>query len=154
MCAQQRFRSACKFVQSQGYKTFFMLNSTEHELFSAYLLAEKFSCSAMFSKKEFAVISNLRFISRTKFMLNWVEHEKSFITLWPDQNLRKQRSLISQFRAALLGNALLAKALYRRSSVTVSIDENAQIRLRGKHKLIWAFALCICYCPRSQRLED
>ena len=30
-----------------------------------YLLAENFSCSAMFSKKDFAIVSNLRFISRT-----------------------------------------------------------------------------------------
>ena len=30
----------------------------------------------MFSKKEFAFDSNLRFIGRTNFMLSWVEHEK------------------------------------------------------------------------------
>ena len=69
-----------------------MLNSAEHEIFSAnkyenandsYLLAEKFSCSAMFSKKEFAVVSNVRFISRKKFMLSSVEHEKIFITSGP-----------------------------------------------------------------------
>ena len=35
-----------------------------------YLLADKFSCSAMFSKKEFAIVSNLRIISRTNFMLS------------------------------------------------------------------------------------
>ena len=35
----------------RGYKTFFMLNSAEHEIFSA----EKFSCSTMFSQKEFAI---------------------------------------------------------------------------------------------------
>ena len=52
-----------------------MLKSAEHEIFSAknikiptivgisYLLAEKCSCSAMFSKKEFAVLSNLRFLA-------------------------------------------------------------------------------------------
>ena len=53
-----------------------MLNSAEHEIFSANkfenannrlafsnLLAEKFSCSAMFNKKEFATASNLGFIS-------------------------------------------------------------------------------------------
>ena len=34
----------------------------------------------MFSKKEFAIVSNLRFISRKNFMLSRVEHEKSFIT--------------------------------------------------------------------------
>ena len=58
-----------------------MLNSAEHEILSAnkyenaklafsYLLAEKFSCLAMFSKKEFAIVSILRFISRTNFMLS------------------------------------------------------------------------------------
>ena len=35
----------------------------------------------MFSKKEFAFVSNLIFISRTNFMLSLVEHEISFITL-------------------------------------------------------------------------
>ena len=66
-----------------------MLNSAEHENFSAYkyekanklafsyLLAEKVSCSAMISKKEFAIVDNMRFISRTSFKLSWVEHEKS-----------------------------------------------------------------------------
>ena len=44
-------------------KLVFMLNSAEHEIFPAkkyenanYLLAEKYSCSAMFSKKEFAIL--------------------------------------------------------------------------------------------------
>ena len=41
------------------------------------------SCSFMFSKTEFAIISNLRFNSRTNFMLSWVEHEKCFITSGP-----------------------------------------------------------------------
>ena len=53
----------------------------------SYLLAEKFSCSAVFSQKEFAIVSNLRFISKTNFMLSSVEHEKSFIILGPDLNL-------------------------------------------------------------------
>ena len=87
----------------RGYKIFFMLNSAEHEIFSAnkyenanklafsYLLAEKITRSAMLSKKEFAIISNLRFISRTNFMLSWVEHEKSFITLGPDQTVQIRR---------------------------------------------------------------
>ena len=60
-----------------------MLISAEHEIFAAnryknsnnswhfhnYLLAQKFSCSAMFSKKESAIVSYLRFISGTNFML-------------------------------------------------------------------------------------
>ena len=70
-----------------------MLNSAEHEIISAniyenvafsYLLAKKFSCSAMFSKKEFGIVSNLRLISMKNSMLSWVEHEKSFITFGPD----------------------------------------------------------------------
>ena len=39
----------------------------------------------MFSKKEFAIVSILRFISMKNSMLSGVEHEKSFfITLGPD----------------------------------------------------------------------
>ena len=60
----------------QGFKTVFVFNSVEHEIFSAdkyenanniiysYLLA------AMFCKKEFAIVSKLRFISMKKFMLS------------------------------------------------------------------------------------
>ena len=55
----------------RGYKTFFVLNSAEHEkLAFSYFLAEIFSCSAMFSKKEIAIFSNLIFISRTNFMIS------------------------------------------------------------------------------------
>ena len=49
-----------------------MLNSAEHENLSANkyenandsLLAEKFSSSPMFSKKEYGFFSNLKFVSR------------------------------------------------------------------------------------------
>ena len=63
-----------------------MLNSAEHEIFSGnkYENANNsfmlWLAIAMFSKKELAIVSNLRFISMEKFMLSWVEHEKSFIT--------------------------------------------------------------------------
>ena len=50
-----------------------------------YLLAKKFSCTVMFGNNEFAIASNLRFISRKNFMLSLVEHEKSFIVLRPGQ---------------------------------------------------------------------
>ena len=53
-----------------------MLNSAEYEIFSAnkyenaklllaftHLLAEKIPCSARFSRKEFAIVSNMRIIS-------------------------------------------------------------------------------------------
>ena len=36
----------------------------------SYLLADKFSCSAMLSKKGFAIVSNLRFTSMTHSMLS------------------------------------------------------------------------------------
>ena len=45
---------------------------------------ERFSCSVMFSKKEFAIVCYLIFISRTYFMLSWVEHKTSFIDSEPD----------------------------------------------------------------------
>ena len=54
----------------------------------SYLLAEKFSCSALLKGKEFGIVSNLRFISRTNFVLSCVEHEKSFITSGPGLILR------------------------------------------------------------------
>ena len=46
------------------------------------------NCSAMFSKKEFAIVSNLRFIRKTNFMLSWVEHEKKFYNLGASVCLR------------------------------------------------------------------
>ena len=46
-------------------------------------MPEKFSCPAMSSKKEFAIVSNLRFTGRKMFMLSRVEHEKSFVTSGP-----------------------------------------------------------------------
>ena len=63
-------------------KLFFMLNPAEHEIFSAYKYENanyiyensnvtykqiKFSCSVIFSKNKFVIVSNLRFISRTNF---------------------------------------------------------------------------------------
>ena len=88
------FLSMCKMHRPWGYKLFYMLNSAEHGIFSAnkyagkcqlllafsYLLAEKISflATCMFSKKKFAIVSNLRFISMKNFMLSWVEHEKNY----------------------------------------------------------------------------
>ena len=45
-----------------------MLNSAEHEMFSPnkYENANNSSCSAMYNKKEFVIVSNLRFISMTQ----------------------------------------------------------------------------------------
>ena len=52
---------------------FFLINIAEHENFSA-------------NKYENAII--FIFISSENFMLSWVEHEKSFITLGPGQPCR------------------------------------------------------------------
>ena len=71
-------RSACASAQS-GPKVIKLLSCSTQlsmklslliNMNMAYLLAEKFSCSAMFSQKEFAVVSNFRFIIRTNFMLS------------------------------------------------------------------------------------
>ena len=81
--AKAQLRPCIRAVCPRGYKTFNMPNSAEHEISPAnkyenananyswhFHVAEKFSCSAMFNKKEFAIVSNLRFIIRKKFMLS------------------------------------------------------------------------------------
>ena len=54
--AWMRFYSCIGWMQGQGYKTFFMLNSADI----------------------------FKFISRELFMLSWVEHENNFITFGPE----------------------------------------------------------------------
>ena len=49
----------------------------------SYLLAKKISCSAILSKKEFTIISELKFFSMSNFRLSLTEHEKSCITSGP-----------------------------------------------------------------------
>ena len=64
-------------------KLFFVLSSAEYKIFSANKCVNvnnsghfhnfkprQFSCSVMFSKKEFAIVSKLIFISGTNFMLS------------------------------------------------------------------------------------
>ena len=63
----------------------FMPNSAEHEISLLINMKMPTKEISMFSKKEIAMFSNLIFISKTNFMLSWVEHEKSFITPGPDQ---------------------------------------------------------------------
>ena len=95
---QRRPSSECAFAKSDLAPRFIKLFSCSTQLsmkFSllinmkmptqlafSYSLAEKFSCSDMFSKKEFGIVSNLRF-----FMLSWVEHEKSVITSGPEYSV-------------------------------------------------------------------
>ena len=67
-------------IWPRGYKTFPMLNTTEYGVFSSkkyenasngwqihILFAEIFLCSAMFSKKEFAVYSNYEIYQQDLF---------------------------------------------------------------------------------------
>ena len=83
-------------ARPRGYKTFFMLNSTEHEISTAqkklkYRQIKKF-LALSFSDVIFIMLINVKmpiivgiltFMSRTNFVLSWVEHEKSFITSGP-----------------------------------------------------------------------
>ena len=69
---------------ARGYKTFFMLNSFEHEILNAH----KYIQILLINVKMPIVVGILTFISRKKFMLSWAEHEKSFITLGPDLDLQ------------------------------------------------------------------
>ena len=50
---------------------------------SFIFIKRKISCSAIFSKKEFAIVSNFRFISKTNIVVSGVEHEKRFYTWGP-----------------------------------------------------------------------
>ena len=76
-----------------------MLNSVEHEILNAhkYKNIKKFSFLLgsdkprmlffpLINVKMPTVVGILTFMSKKNFMLSWVEHEKSFITLEP--NLR------------------------------------------------------------------
>ena len=89
--------------------------------------------SAILSKKECAIVGNLRFISGTSFMLCWVKHEKSFITSGSDHPahvLSKPLLSIHTF-CGIEWFCLLAD--------TEGPDQPAQMR-----RLIWAFAVRIC----------
>ena len=52
----------------------FLLNIAEHENFSAY----------KYENANYCIVGIFIIISRENFMLKWVEHEKSFITLGPE----------------------------------------------------------------------
>ena len=56
----------------RGYKAFFVLNSDEHETIVGIfiLISRVIFMFSYFGNKEFAIVSNLRFISRSNFMLS------------------------------------------------------------------------------------
>ena len=83
-------------ARPRGYKTFFMLNSTEHEISTAhkklqYRHMTKFLALSL-SDVIFIMPINVKmptldgiltFMSRINIVLSWVEHKKSLITLMP-----------------------------------------------------------------------
>ena len=80
-------------------KTFFMLNSAEHAQLSwAWKKFQNF-------------ISILRFISKTNFMLSWVEHEKSFITSGPDVSLMRYPRQIKHIHVLIILSCIRIKLL-------------------------------------------
>ena len=83
-------------IWPRGYNTFFMLNSTEHEIFLLInvkmptivgiltFMSGKIAFLAYMSLKKAEFLDIFILMSIQSFMLNWVEHEKSFITLGPE----------------------------------------------------------------------
>ena len=82
-------------IWAQGYKTFFMLNSAEHEILNAhkYKNIKEFSFFSGSDKPRMlfflfidvkmpTIVGILTFMSRKNCMLR-AEHEKSFITMGP-----------------------------------------------------------------------
>ena len=89
---------------AQGYKTFFMLNSIENKNLIAHMYEniKKFSIFQaqdrhrmlffpLINAKMPTIVGILTFMSGKNFMLNGVEHEKSFITLGPVCFPRRRR---------------------------------------------------------------
>ena len=79
-------------VWSLGYKTFFMLKSTEHKIstkmlknkdFLAFKLSDVVFIMLIIVKMP-TIVGILIFMSMISFMLSWVEYEKSFIASGPD----------------------------------------------------------------------
>ena len=96
-------------IRPRGYKTFFMLNSAEHEICpnnksqitnNCTLLSMKISL--LINMKMPTIVGIFIFISRETFMLSWVEHEKFFVTLGPGVwNLRTFIVLYIPFFASI-----------------------------------------------------
>ena len=92
----KRFPSPARIeARPQGYKTFFMLNSFEHETLNAhkYTNIKKFIFLGsdklrmlfflLINVKMPTIVGILTFMSRKNLMLSWAGHEKSFITSGP-----------------------------------------------------------------------
>ena len=85
-------------TRPRGYKTFFMLNSIEHEILNAhkYKNIKKYGSDKhrmlffpLINVKMPTIVGILTFMSTKKIMLSWVEHEKN-ITSGPGILVMKQ----------------------------------------------------------------
>ena len=99
-------------MRARRDKTFFMLNSVEHEILNAhkYENIKKFSFLQtnrmlfflLIDVKMPTIVGILTFMSRKTFMLNLVEHEKSLITSEPDCREPWFISMSSTLRGSML----------------------------------------------------
>ena len=81
------FASMTKVVGPQGYKTFFIINSTEHEIFPAHnvkmptivgiltFISRISTTSSVGSRKKSLIFHILFSMSSRNFMLSRIEHE-------------------------------------------------------------------------------
>ena len=114
-------RTAKTLIQPRGYKTFFMLNSAEHEIVYAknmkmptivgifIFISRENSMLSYILQEQIVVVNNLRFISRPNFMLSWIEHEKCFITSGPGY---RQIRVFPGRTCNLVGNAVSRLIIY------------------------------------------
>ena len=68
-------QTVISLMSAESYENACPLNLMKMPTRVLYLLAEKISRSDMFSKKEFAVTDNMRFISMKNLILSRVEHK-------------------------------------------------------------------------------
>ena len=109
-------------IWTRGNKTFFVLNSAENEICYAYKNINTNNLNFFFCKTElsmkFFLLINIKmptivciliFINRQKFKVNWVEHEKSFITWGPGHSYIKV--FVWRFDKVLIAVSLLSRWL-------------------------------------------
>ena len=108
-----------------------------------FIFTEKFSCSAMFIKKEFGITRNMRFIHRANCMLGWLKYEKkSFITSWPERDvIQRHRKFWDILR---LGYSVTEGNYEAYMSLVVLVFwDLSEINL--KHFLLWNIKKNKCY---------
>ena len=103
MLARPRSISVISYIRNnslaQSLQNFFMLNSSEHEIYLAHkneyrkinIFLLEFKTHVVFilliNVKMTTIVGILTFINMINYMLSYVKHEKSFITTRPDIGL-------------------------------------------------------------------